>query len=66
MANRYLLESSAVDGYLLEDGTGVLLKEWLEIVKVSGSESLGIFDTNIRRQWSLRLIAETLGAVVKI
>lgn len=25
MADRYLLESSAVDGYLLEDGTGVLL-----------------------------------------
>ncbi len=27
MADRYLLESSAVDGYLLEDGTGVLLLE---------------------------------------
>lgn len=25
MADRYLLESSAVDGYLLEDGTGLLL-----------------------------------------
>jgi hypothetical protein len=29
MADRYLLESSAVDGYLLEDGTGVLLLEVL-------------------------------------
>lgn len=27
MADRYLLESSTVDGYLLEDGTGVLLLE---------------------------------------
>lgn len=27
MADRYLLESSAVDGYLLEDGSGVLLLE---------------------------------------
>ncbi len=27
MADRYLLESSATDGYLLEDGTGVLLLE---------------------------------------
>jgi hypothetical protein len=29
MADRYLLESSAVDGYLLEDGSGVLLLETL-------------------------------------
>lgn len=27
MADRYLLESSAIDGYLLEDGSGVLLLE---------------------------------------
>jgi len=27
MADFYLLEGSAVDGYLLEDGTGVLLLE---------------------------------------
>lgn len=27
MADRYLLESGAPDGYLLEDGTGVLLLE---------------------------------------
>jgi len=27
MADRYLLEISAVDGYLLEDGLGVLLLE---------------------------------------
>jgi len=27
MADRYLLEGSATDGYLLEDGTGVLLLE---------------------------------------
>ena len=27
MADRYLLESSATDGYLLEDGSGVLLLE---------------------------------------
>ena len=27
MADRYLIETSAVDGYLLEDGTGVLLLE---------------------------------------
>ena len=27
MADRYLLESSGVDGYLLEDGSGVLLLE---------------------------------------
>jgi len=27
MADRYLLESSAIDGYLLEDGSGVLLIE---------------------------------------
>lgn len=27
MADRYLLESGAPDGYLLEDGSGVLLLE---------------------------------------
>jgi hypothetical protein len=27
MADRYLLESGAPDGYLLEDGTGVLILE---------------------------------------
>mgnify|MGYP001566084518 CR=1 FL=1 len=27
MADRYLIETSAVDGYQLEDGTGVLLLE---------------------------------------
>ncbi len=27
MADRILIETSAVDGYLLEDGTGVLLNE---------------------------------------
>ena len=27
MADRYLLESGAPDGYLLEDGTGVMLLE---------------------------------------
>ena len=27
MADRYLIESSATDGYLLEDGSGVLLLE---------------------------------------
>jgi hypothetical protein len=27
MADRYLIETSAIDGYLLEDGTGVLLLE---------------------------------------
>ena len=27
MADRYLLESGAPDGYLVEDGTGVLLLE---------------------------------------
>lgn len=27
MASRYLLESSSTDGYLLEDGSGVLLLE---------------------------------------
>jgi hypothetical protein len=29
-ADRYLLESSATDGYLLEDGSGVLLLEGSE------------------------------------
>lgn len=27
MADRYLIETSPTDGYLLEDGTGVLLME---------------------------------------
>ncbi len=27
MADRYLIETSATDGYLLEDGSGVLLME---------------------------------------
>lgn len=41
MPDRYLLESSLVDGYLLEDGTGVLLLDapvvgWTHIAKVSG------------------------------
>lgn len=27
MADRYLIETSAVDGYLLEDGSGVLILE---------------------------------------
>ena len=30
MADRYLLESSLIDGYLLEDGAGVLLLESID------------------------------------
>lgn len=34
MADRYLLETSVVDGYQVEDGTGVLL---LEVPELGGS-----------------------------
>jgi hypothetical protein len=37
MADRYLIETSAVDGYLLEDGSGVLLLEALDIALLSAS-----------------------------
>jgi hypothetical protein len=32
MADRYLLESGTPDGYLLEDGTGVLILEFADPV----------------------------------
>ncbi len=34
MADRYLLESGAPDGYLLEDGSGVLLLETVSAVQL--------------------------------
>src|SRR6266576_1028636 len=37
MADRLLVETSAVDGYLLEDGTGVLL---MELTTVSATPTL--------------------------
>lgn len=40
MADRYLLESGAPDGYLLEDGSGVLLQE-IPVVKASRFASAG-------------------------
>lgn len=42
MASRYLLETSLVDGYLLEDGTGVLLLEPSASTAFSGSLNLFI------------------------
>jgi hypothetical protein len=38
---RYLLESSAVDGYLLEDGTGVLLMEGAEATSANAGAAAG-------------------------
>jgi len=43
VADRYLLESSATDGYLLEDGTGVLLIEAVAVsppIKVANTVAL--------------------------
>lgn len=37
MASRYLLESGAPDGYLLEDGSGVLLLEQQPLVTLTGT-----------------------------
>jgi len=34
MADRYLIETSGTDGYLLEDGSGVLLKELAVVAQV--------------------------------
>ena len=39
MADRYLLENSLVDGYLLEDGTGVLLLEVAAITETITAKS---------------------------
>ena len=36
MADRYLLESGAPDGYLLEDGTGVLILDVTTDVFIEG------------------------------
>lgn len=41
MADRYLIETSGVDGYLLEDGTGVLLLE--------AAASINVFDIDLLR-----------------
>ena len=38
MADRYLLESGTPDGYLLEDGTGVLL---IETAPLGGAVDIG-------------------------
>ena len=42
MADRYLIEGSATDGYLLEDGTGVLL---LDVAL--GPANLKSYNTNV-------------------
>ena len=42
MADRYLLESGTSDGYLLEDGTGVLLLEIIEGVSINLSEIVNL------------------------
>ena len=42
MADRYLLESGAPDGYLLEDGSGVLLLEQTADTALANPESGGL------------------------
>jgi hypothetical protein len=36
MADRYLIETSAVDGYLLENGSGVLILDAVTDVSIGG------------------------------
>lgn len=45
MADRYLLESSATDGYLLEDGSGVLVVEGVSEETGVGTETAVASDT---------------------
>lgn len=50
MAERYLLETSAVDGYLLEDGSGVVLKESMPGVSAGVATVAGALIV----QWALK------------
>src|SRR5678816_458371 len=54
MADRYLLESSATDGYLLEDGSGVLFLD---------AASVALSGTSPNTTWSTAAIALVAGAV---
>jgi hypothetical protein len=60
MADRYLIETSATDGYLLEDGSGVLLLE------VSGGGSTDVFIDGLHRigQGVVAITAAGLGGVL--
>lgn len=61
MADRYLLESSAVDGYLLEDGTGVLLLDAPTIKVIA--EALTSIEALLRPLAMHRVGIETLELV---
>jgi len=50
VAERYLLETSAVDGYLLEDGSGVVLKESMPGVSAGVATVAGALIV----QWALK------------
>jgi hypothetical protein len=45
--SRYLLETSATDGYLLEDGTGVLLLEQQESAAITGTITASVTKADI-------------------
>jgi hypothetical protein len=48
VADRYLLETSAVDGYLLEDGSGVLLKEGVTVTLVADTDAPALTEQQVQ------------------
>lgn len=64
MADRYLLESGAPDGYLLEDGSGVLLLEGVSALTADFAQTLGALTSSATASVATEAdLAQSLGAV---
>ncbi len=59
MAGRYLLESSVIDGYLLEDNSGVLILEELAPIWKVINETEQLSEAGARQKRSQKIINET-------
>jgi len=60
MADRYLLESSATDGYLLEDGSGVLIVEGVGVSDVVGTDTGAVTEAGVGLATAVGVDSSTL------
>ena len=64
MAERYLLETSAVDGYLLEDGSGVVLKESMPGASAGVATVAGALIVQWALKGAIAGVATATGAII--
>jgi F420-0:gamma-glutamyl ligase len=64
MADRYLLESSAVDGYLLEDGTGIILLDGPTVKVIT--DVLQIVESILRIKHLFKVLTDMIQTVESV